>query len=195
MTVVCAVVALLPHTSLSAPPRTPRKNPLPARLFRRDPAQHGGLLCAWPICRLRPRRVLMQLSVPIAIIVSWFVGRDKPSIKNSLGALLCLIGVVRRRRQAGSDLGLSGHRSPCWSASPPGRPRRRSSRWLPRITVHALYAALARYATPQMLVVMLVMEHGTLLHRLPPSLCSAGPASSVLPPSVSRSPIRSGTGC
>ena len=36
----------------------------------------------------------MQLQLPVAVVASWFMGRDKPNLKNTLGCLVCLAGVA-----------------------------------------------------------------------------------------------------
>ncbi len=106
--------------------------------------------------------LLMQLSVPIAIIASWVLGRDKPNVKNGIGALLCLVGVivVVGKPDATSDyLGILAMLVcvTSWATT---------QAFIPIVAKDhgtALYAAIARYATPQMIVAALVLEHGTLL--------------------------------
>jgi len=36
----------------------------------------------------------MQAQLPVAVVASWFMGRDKPNLKNALGSVICLIGIV-----------------------------------------------------------------------------------------------------
>lgn len=101
--------------------------------------------------------MLMQLSMPIAIVASWFMGRDKPSIKNSLGALLCLVGVVvvvgkPDATEAYFGIGAMLVCVTSWAIT---------QAFIPVVAKDhgtALYAAIARYAAPQMIVASLIME-------------------------------------
>jgi O-acetylserine/cysteine efflux transporter len=106
--------------------------------------------------------LLMQLSVPIAIIASWFIGRDKPNFKNGFGALLCLAGVmvVIGKPDATSDYLGIGAMLICvtsWGTTQAVIPI------VAKDYGTALYAAIARYATPQMIVVALLVEGRDLL--------------------------------
>lgn len=109
--------------------------------------------------------LLMQLSVPIAIIASWFVGRDKPSFKNGFGALLCLAGVVVviGKPDATSDYLGIGAMLVCvtsWATT---------QAIIPIVAKDhgtSLYAAIARYAAPQMIVAALLVEGTNLLPAL-----------------------------
>src|SRR5690348_18362743 len=35
----------------------------------------------------------MQAQLPIGVVASWFMGRDQPSVKHSLGSIVCLVGI------------------------------------------------------------------------------------------------------
>jgi O-acetylserine/cysteine efflux transporter len=107
----------------------------------------------------------MQLSVPIAIIASWVLGRDKPNFKNGFGALLCLAGVavVVGKPDATSDYFGIGAMLVCvtsWAITQAAIPI------VAKDHGTALYAAIARYAAPQMVVIALVMEGPTLITSL-----------------------------
>lgn len=109
--------------------------------------------------------LLMQLSVPIAIIVSWFLGRDKPNLKNGLGALLCLVGVivvVGKPDATSAYLGILAMVvcATSWATT---------QAFIPIVAKDhgtALYAALARWATPQMICIAMLVEGDSLLSRI-----------------------------
>ncbi len=106
--------------------------------------------------------LLMQLSVPVAIIASWCLGRDKPNLKNGLGALLCLVGVaivIGKPEGTTAYLGVLAMLVcvTSWATT---------QAFIPIVAKDhgtALYAAIARYATPQMIVAALLLEGSTLL--------------------------------
>lgn len=109
--------------------------------------------------------LLMQLSAPIAIIASWFLGRDKPNFKNGFGALLCLVGVVVviGKPDATSDYLGIGAMLVCvtsWAMTQAVMPI------VAKDHGTALYAAIARYAAPQMIVAVLFVEGQNLLPSL-----------------------------
>ncbi|MDY0871042.1 DMT family transporter [Dongia rigui] len=101
--------------------------------------------------------LLMQLSVPVAIVASWVLGRDKPNLKNGLGALLCLAGVavvVGKPDATSAYLGIFAMLvcAISWATTQAVIPV------VAKDHGTALYAALARYATPQMIVAALLLE-------------------------------------
>lgn len=106
--------------------------------------------------------LLMQLSVPVAIVASWVLGRDKPNLKNELGALLCLIGVavvVGKPDATSAYLGIIAMLvcAVSWATTQAVIPI------VAKDHGTALYAALARWATPQMIVAAILLEGQNLL--------------------------------
>ena len=105
--------------------------------------------------------LLMQLQLPIAVVTSWFAGRDKFSAKNAIGCLICLAGlVIVVGRPEGTDafLGIGAMVLAVlfWAVAQVFIPIVAKDQGI------ALYAAMARHATPQMLVVALVLESDDL---------------------------------
>jgi len=103
----------------------------------------------------------MQLQLPVAVVASWFMGRDKFSMKNVVGSLVCLAGVaivVGRPEATDAWLGLLymliGVAS--WSICQAAIPVVARDQGL------TLYTAMARYAAPQMILASLVFESGHL---------------------------------
>jgi O-acetylserine/cysteine efflux transporter len=103
----------------------------------------------------------MQAQLPIGVVASWFMGRDKPSVKNSLGSVVCLIGiviVVGKPEATDAWFGLAamllGVAS--WSVAQAAIPVVAKDQGM------MLYAGMTRYAAPQMLVMSLIFEHGQL---------------------------------
>lgn len=101
--------------------------------------------------------LLMQLQLPVAVVASWVMGRDKPSLKNGLGSLICLIGVVIviGKPEGTADLLGVGAMVLCvcsWAITQAVIPVVAKDQGM------TLYAAMARYAAPQMIVVALLVE-------------------------------------
>jgi O-acetylserine/cysteine efflux transporter len=103
--------------------------------------------------------LLMQLQLPFAVVASWFMGRDKFSLKNALGAVVCVVGliiVVGRPEATNAWLGIAamvvGVAS--WSICQAVIPVVVKDQGL------ALYTAMARYAAPQMILATLLLESG-----------------------------------
>ncbi|HEY4163769.1 MAG TPA: EamA family transporter [Dongiaceae bacterium] len=101
----------------------------------------------------------MQLQLPVAVVASWFMGRDKPNLKNSIGSLVCLIGVavvVGRPEATDAWLGLLAMTIGVvsWSVVQAMAPV------ISRDHGMTLYTAMARYAAPQMIIASLVFESG-----------------------------------
>jgi O-acetylserine/cysteine efflux transporter len=97
----------------------------------------------------------------VAVIASWFMGRDKPSLKNSLGSLVCLVGVtvvVGRPEATDAWLGILAMTIGVvsWSVVQAMAPV------IARDQGITLYTAMARYAAPQMIVASLLFESGHL---------------------------------
>jgi O-acetylserine/cysteine efflux transporter len=105
--------------------------------------------------------LLMQLQLPVGVIASWCMGRDKPNLKNGLGALICLIGigiVVGMPEATEAYLGI-GAMLICvtsWAIVQAAIPV------VAKDQGTTLYAAMARHAAPQMIVVALLVEGGNL---------------------------------
>ncbi|WP_374655865.1 DMT family transporter [Dongia sp.] len=160
VTIVYATVALL-LSPFYPRARTPRKTLFLLAFF-------GGTLQSTAVyyaLKLLPGStavLLMQLSVPIAIIASWGLGRDKPNIKNGIGALLCLAGVVvvvGRPDATSAYLGILAMLIcvTSWATTQAVIPI------VAKDHGTALYAAIARFATPQMIVAALLLEGESLL--------------------------------
>lgn len=103
----------------------------------------------------------MQAQLPIGVVASWFMGRDKPSIKNSLGSVICLVGiiiVIGRPEATDAWVGLAamllGVTS--WSVAQAAIPVVAKDQGM------MLYAGMSRYAAPQMLLMSAIFEHGEL---------------------------------
>jgi O-acetylserine/cysteine efflux transporter len=103
----------------------------------------------------------MQAQLPVAVVASWFMGRDKPNIKNALGSVICLVGIViviGRPEATDAWFGLAamfvGVAS--WAIAQAAIPVVAKDQGM------ALYAGMTRYAAPQMIVMSLLFEHGQL---------------------------------
>ena len=103
----------------------------------------------------------MQLQVPVGVIASWFMGRDKPNLKNTFGALVCLAGVVivvgkpdATTEWFGLLAMLIGVVS--WSVVQAMIPLVAKDHGI------TLFTAMARYAAPQMIVASLLFERNHL---------------------------------
>jgi O-acetylserine/cysteine efflux transporter len=103
----------------------------------------------------------MQAQLPVAVVASWFMGRDKPNVKNALGSVVCLVGiaiVVGRPEATDAWFGLAamfvGVAS--WAIAQAAIPVVAKDNGM------ALYAGMSRYAAPQMIIMSLLFEHGEL---------------------------------
>ncbi len=103
----------------------------------------------------------MQAQLPVAVVASWFMGRDKPNVRNTLGSIVCLVGiaiVVGRPEATDAWFGLAamfvGVAS--WAIAQAAIPVVAKDHGM------TLYAGMARYAAPQMIIMSLVFEHGQL---------------------------------
>lgn len=100
----------------------------------------------------------MQLQVPVAVVASWFMGRDKPSLKNSIGSLVCLAGIgivvgVPEATDAWYGLLAMAVGVTSWSIAQAMIPVVAKDHGI------TLYTAMARYAAPQMILASIVLEH------------------------------------
>jgi O-acetylserine/cysteine efflux transporter len=118
----------------------------------------------------------MQAQLPVAVVASWFMGRDKPNIKNALGSIICLVGIViviGRPEATDAWLGLAamfvGVAS--WAVAQAAIPVVAKDHGM------TLYAGMCRYAAPQMIVMSLLFEYGELhsLAEVPLSAWAAVP--------------------
>lgn len=105
--------------------------------------------------------LLLQLTVPFAVLMSWAVRLDRPSLRNGLGCVVALAGVAIVIGAPGTDnswLGVAmiAIASLAWS----------TAQILIRLRCSdsgaTFYAAMARHACPQALIASLVFEHGQL---------------------------------
>jgi O-acetylserine/cysteine efflux transporter len=106
----------------------------------------------------------MQAQLPVAVVASWFMGRDKPNLKNALGSVICLIGIVivigkPEATDAWFGLGAMLVGVASWAIAQAAIPVVAKDQGM------TLYAGMTRYAAPQMIVMSLLFEHGEL-HRL-----------------------------
>lgn len=101
----------------------------------------------------------MQLQLPVAVVASWFMGRDKPSIKNAIGSAICLLGVavvVGKPEATDAWFGLLAMLVGVvsWSVTQAVIPVVAKDHGM------TLYTAMARYAAPQMILMSLLFESG-----------------------------------
>jgi O-acetylserine/cysteine efflux transporter len=103
----------------------------------------------------------MQAQLPIGVVASWFMGRDKPSVKNAIGSVVCLIGIViviGKPEATDAWFGLAAMLLGCasWSVAQAAIPVVAKDQGM------MLYAGMSRYAAPQMAVMSLIFEHDQL---------------------------------
>jgi O-acetylserine/cysteine efflux transporter len=105
--------------------------------------------------------LLLQLTVPFAVLMSWAARIDRPSLRNGLGCVVALAGVATVIGAPGADnpwLGVAmiAIAALAWSAA----------QILIRLRCSdsgaTFYAAMARHACPQALIASLVIEHDQL---------------------------------
>jgi len=105
--------------------------------------------------------LILQLQIPFAALLSWFAGRDKPSLRNWIGMALVLVGiaiVIGRPSGDGQLAGvlLVGFSGVFWASGQVG-----IAVWS-RDSGLAVYAGLLRYAAPQLWLTSLVFEGNPL---------------------------------
>lgn len=103
----------------------------------------------------------MQAQLPVAVVASWFMGRDKPNLKNTLGCILSLIGIaivvgVPEATDAWFGLIAMAVGVISWSVAQAVIPVVAKDQGM------TLYTGMTRYAAPQMIVMSLLFEHGQL---------------------------------
>lgn len=103
----------------------------------------------------------MQAQLPVAVVASWFMGRDKPNLKNTLGSVICLVGiavVIGRPEATDAWFGLAAMLIGVvsWAVTQAAIPLVAKDHGM------TLYAGMSRYAAPQMIVMSLLFEHGEL---------------------------------
>lgn len=160
VTIIYAIVALL-LSPFYPRAKTPRKT-LFLLAFFGGTLQSTAVYYALLLLPASMAVLLMQLAVPIAIVAAWLLGRDKPNMKNAAGALLCLVGVVvvvGKPDATSAYLGILAMLVcvTSWATTQAVIPI------VAKDHGTALYAAIARYATPQMIVAALVLEGRDLL--------------------------------
>jgi O-acetylserine/cysteine efflux transporter len=125
--------------------------------------------------------LVMQAQLPVGVVASWFMGRDKPNLKNTLGCIICLVGVaivVGMPEATDAWLGLIamlvGVAS--WAIAQAVIPVVAKDRGM------TLYAGMTRFAAPQMILLSLVFEHDQLatLATIPGTAWAAVPALAML---------------
>jgi O-acetylserine/cysteine efflux transporter len=157
--IVYIVVAAL-FTPFMPRPKTPARTLILMSLFG-GALQTSMVFVALTYLPASTAVLVMQLQLPVAVVASWFIGRDKPSVKNSIGSLVCLAGVaivVGMPEATDAWYGilamLIGVVS--WSVVQAMIPVIAKDQGM------TLYTAMARYAAPQMIVAALVLEHDRL---------------------------------
>src|SRR3954465_162436 len=123
----------------------------------------------------------MQMQLPVAVVASWFMGRDKPNLKNTIGSVICVIGVVivvGKPEATDAWFGLLAMLVGVvsWSVTQAVIPVVSKDHGM------TLYAAMARYAAPQMIVISLLFESGqwTVAGSAPLVAWAAVPAIALL---------------
>jgi O-acetylserine/cysteine efflux transporter len=105
--------------------------------------------------------LLLQLTVPFAILMSWIARIDKPNLRNGLGCAVALAGVaivIGAPGETNSWIGVAviAIASLSWSAA------QILIRLRCRDSGATFYAAMARHSAPQALVASLLLERGQL---------------------------------
>jgi O-acetylserine/cysteine efflux transporter len=108
--------------------------------------------------------LVLQLQIPFAAVLAWIVGRDKPSLRNWIGMILVLIGIViviGRPAGEGQMLGvlMVGVSGIFWASG-----QVCIAVWS-RDSGLSVYAGLLRYAAPQLWLTTILLE-GNPLHAL-----------------------------
>jgi O-acetylserine/cysteine efflux transporter len=105
--------------------------------------------------------LLLQLTVPFAVLMSWAARIDRPNLRNGLGCIVALAGVavvIGAPGESNSRIGIAliAIASLSWSMA----------QILIRLRCSdsgaSFYAAMSRHAWPQALVASLVLEHDQL---------------------------------
>jgi len=111
----------------------------------------------------------MQAQLPIGVVASWFMGRDKPNLKNALGCIVCLVGVaivVGMPEATDAWFGLIAMLVGVvsWSVTQAVIPVVAKDQGM------TLYTGMTRFAAPQMIALSLLFEHGQfdMLSSIPP---------------------------
>jgi O-acetylserine/cysteine efflux transporter len=105
--------------------------------------------------------LLLQLTVPFAILMSWIARIDRPNLRNGLGCVVALVGVaivIGAPGEENSWLGVTAIAiaSLSWSAA------QILIRLRCRDSGATFYAAMARHAWPQALIASLILERDPL---------------------------------
>jgi len=165
--IVYTIVAVV-CTPFASRPKTPRLT-LILMAFFGGALQTSMVFLALKFLPASTAVLAMQLQLPVAVVASWFMGRDKPDLKNTIGAIVCLAGVaivVGRPEATDAWFGLIamliGITS--WSVVQAMTPVIARDQGL------TLYTAMARYAAPQMIAAALLFEHDRIasLTAVPP---------------------------
>jgi O-acetylserine/cysteine efflux transporter len=156
---VYAFVALI-SAPLYPRPKTPQRTLFLLGFFG-GALQTGMVFVALKYLPASTAVLAMQAQLPIGIVASWFMGRDKPNLKNTLGSVVCLVGiviVVGKPDATDAWFGLAamllGVAS--WSVAQAAIPVVAKDQGM------MLYAGMTRYAAPQMAVMSLIFEHDQL---------------------------------
>lgn len=105
--------------------------------------------------------LLLQLTVPFAILMSWIARIDRPNLRNGLGCIVALAGVAivigaPGERNSWLGVALIAIASLSWSAA------QILIRLRCRDSGAAFYTAMARHAWPQALIASLLLERDQL---------------------------------
>ncbi len=154
---VYAIVALL-FTPLVPKAKTPRRTLFLIGFFG-GALQTSMVFLSLKYLPASTAVLAMQMQLPVAVVASWFMGRDKPSLKNAIGSAICLIGVaivVGMPEATDAWFGLLAMLVGVvsWSVTQAVIPVVAKDHGM------TLYAAMARYAAPQMILMSLLFESG-----------------------------------
>jgi len=123
--------------------------------------QSGLLALGLSILPASTSTLLLQLTVPFAILMSWIVRIDRPSLRNGVGCVVALAGVAMVIGAPGENnswigVAVIAIASFAWSAA----------QVLIRLRCMdsgaTFYAAMARHAWPQALIASLILERDQL---------------------------------
>jgi len=152
---VYTIVALV-ATPLVPRPKTPQRTLFLLGFFG-GALQTGMVFLALKYLPASTAVLAMQAQLPVGIVASWFMGRDKPNFKNTVGSLICLVGIVivvgrPEATDAWFGLGAMFVGVASWSIAQAAIPVVAKDQGM------TLYAGMTRYAAPQMIVMSLLFE-------------------------------------
>jgi O-acetylserine/cysteine efflux transporter len=156
---VYAIIALV-VTPLAPRSTTPVRWMMPIAALGGS-VQSCGLALGLSLLPASTSTLLLQLTVPFAILMSWMARIDRPNLRNGLGCVVALAGVaivIGAPGEENSWIGvvLIAIASLSWSAA------QILIRLRGKDSGATFYAAMARHSWPQALVASLILERGQL---------------------------------